>query len=388
MTTMHRNIAAASATVAPDNAVQPSRLRRHRSTILIVLGLVAAVMIVIWSGSGSRTFEPLDPDNPDADGAQAVARVLAHEGIDVNVARGADELEDLSIGDDTTVVVTSTGSLGTSTVQRLLDRAGDARLVLVGPEQGVTDELDLDYPSTTTLAGGSRAACADPMYDGLTLAVDVALVYPGSGCFADGEGALLVERDGIVLFGAGDALTNDQVLRADNAAVALRLLGQDQHLVWYVPSVRDLVGNDGVSASSLLPDWIMPGIWLLSICAIALVLWRGRRLGPLATEPLLVVVKAIETTRSRGRLYRKAGDRAHAAAALRRAARTHAATRLRLGTITDEQALIRDIARQVGRPESEIDALIGPHALIPSTDAALIALATDLAELDREVRRT
>ena len=29
-----------------------------------------------------------------------------------------------------------------------------------------------------------------------------------------------------MLFGADQALTNDQILRADNAAVALRLLGQ------------------------------------------------------------------------------------------------------------------------------------------------------------------
>ncbi len=41
-----------------------------------------------------------------------------------------------------------------------------------------------------------------------------------------------------MLFGADQALTNDQILRADNAAVALRLLGQDDRLVWYVPSHR------------------------------------------------------------------------------------------------------------------------------------------------------
>ena len=47
-----------------------------------------------------------------------------------------------------------------------------------------------------------------------------------------------------MLFGAGEALTNDQVLRADNAAVALRLLGQDDDLVWYVPTYDDLAGDD------------------------------------------------------------------------------------------------------------------------------------------------
>ena len=58
----------------------------------------------------------------------------------------------------------------------------------------------------------------------------------------------------------------------------------------------------------------LPGLWIAGATVVALLLWRVRRLGPLVTEPLPVIVKAIETARSRGRLYRKAGDRAHAAA--------------------------------------------------------------------------
>ena len=71
---------------------------------------------------------------------------------------------------------------------------------------------------------------------------------------------------------------------------------------------------------------------MTAIAVLALLVWRSRRLGALASEPLPVVVKAIETTRSRGRLYRKAGDRDHAAGALRAAARVRAAERLGLGT--------------------------------------------------------
>lgn len=365
-------------------------LRRHRSTLVIVLGLLAAVAVVVWSAGGPRTYEPLDPANPDADGAQAVARVLEDEGVDLTVARGADELDRADIGPGTTVVVTSTGSLGASTVARLREQAGDGRLVLVEPPQAVTAEFGLDgFPSSDPLGGGRDAACDDPTYDGLELEVDDALSYPGSGCFTNERGeSVLVERDGVVVFGAGDALTNDQVLRGDNAAVVLRLLGQDQRLVWYVAQVDDLVGDDGVSLGSLLPDFVEPGVWLLGISVVGVALWRGRRLGRLSSEPLPVVVKAIETTQSRGRLYRKAGDRAHAATALRRAARAGAADRLGLGSTADDPALVRDVARHVGRAEADIDALIGPHAPPPATDAALIALATDLAELDREVRRT
>lgn len=376
---------------ATETAARAGLLRRHRSTLLITLGLLAAVLVVAWSAGGPRTYEPLDPANPDPDGAQALARVLDEEGVDVTVARGADELERLDVGAGATVVVTSTDALGASTVERLLEHTAGARLVLVEPSQAVTAEIGLDgYPSSDQLGDGREAACADPTYDGLELVVDDALSYPGGpGCFTSALGeSVLLERDGVVLFGAGDALTNDQVLRGDNAAVVLRLLGQDQQLVWYVPQVDDLVGGDGVGLSSLAPEWVEPGIWLLGIGVVAVALWRGRRLGRLSTEPLPVVVKAIETTHSRGRLYRKAGDRGHAAAALRRAARARAAERLGLGTTTDDAALVRDVARHVGRAESDVAALIGPSAPPPATDAALIALATALAELDREVRRT
>ncbi|WP_309650300.1 DUF4350 domain-containing protein [Nocardioides sp.] len=366
-------------------------LRRHRAVLLITLGLLAAVAVVVWSGQGGRTAEDLDPANPGPSGAQALASVLDDQGVDVEVARGADALDDTAVDTDTTVVVTSTDALGRSTVERLLSAVGDARLVLVAPGPGVTEAVGLGgQPSSSTLGSGTRGACADPSYDALVLEVDTTLAYPAAGgCFRTDDGdAVLVERDGVVSFGAGDALTNDQVLRADNAAVALRLLGEDERLVWYVPSVADLVGDDGVSLTSLLPDSLVPGLWLVGLSTVALVLWRVRRLGPLSTEPLPVVVKAIETTLSRGRLYRRAGDRAHAAAALRRAARTRAAQRLRLGATTEDRVLVRDLARHLDRPVDEVAALLAPDAPTPASDAALITLADQLAELDREVRRT
>ena len=198
-------------------------------------------------------------------------------------------------------------------------------------------------------------------------------------------------RDGVVLLGAVDVLRNGGILEADNAAVALRLLGQHDRLVWYVPDVADLAADDAVTLSSLLPDWLRPGLWLVALALLALVLWRGRRLGALATEPLPVVVRAIETTRSRGRLYRRADDRAHAAATLRAAGRAAAADRLRLpagGRMHESpDALVRDVARHLGRPVGDVAALLHPHAPAPTTDHDLITLANALAELDREVRR-
>jgi len=121
------------------------------------------------------------------------------------------------------------------------------------------------------------------------------------------------------------------------------------------------------------------------VAGVALILWRARRLGPLAREPLPVEVKAVETTRNLGRLYRRAGDRAHAAEALRAAARARLAERLRLPHGVSPDRLVDDVATRTGRPAAEIEALIGPTAYPPGDDRALATIAHHLTELDREV---
>ncbi|HET7196175.1 MAG TPA: DUF4350 domain-containing protein [Nocardioides sp.] len=361
-------------------------LARHATALVITLGLAVAVAVVVLLGGGARTGTPLDPDNPGPGGAQALARVLEDQGVDLTVARDAEALEAAEVP-DTTVVVTSTELLGESTTGRLLAHTRGALLVLVDPAPGLVDLIGpFEAPSRVTQDGGWQAACSDPLFADLTVEADRALAYPADGCFRDEDGSLVVQNGDVMLFGASQALTNDQILRADNAAAAVRLLGQHDRLVWYVPTIDDLPAGDGVSLETLIPRWIGPGLWLGALAAVALVVWRARRLGPLATEPLPVVVKAIETTQARGRLYRKARDRPHAAEALRQASRTRAATRLGLTGPTDP-LLVSEVARHTGRDQDEVAALLGPDTP-PRNDQDLITLARRLAELDREVRRT
>nr|WP_237448246.1 DUF4350 domain-containing protein [Nocardioides flavescens] len=342
---------------------------------------------MLGSGAGSAT--PFDPDNAGADGARALARVLADQGIDVEVARSAAELERVPVDASTTVVVVNPFELGESTADRLREHAADAAtLVVVGAGPGVADEWgSLGGGARVSLTPGREADCDDPVFAGLALETDTATVYPGDGCFDGREGAVTARPDsGLLLFGAEEALTNDQVLRADNAAVALRLLGQSPRLVWYVPDAADRLGDDRASLGSLLPRWVVPGLVLAFFAALALALWRGRRFGPLATEPLPVVVRAVETTRSLGRLYRRSGDRQHAAQALRRASRARCAERLRIGSAASPETVVREVARRTGHPLPAVRALLDPAADVPSTDHDLIALAHDLAELEEEVR--
>ena len=363
------------------------RIARHRLAAIMTVAVLAALAVVVFLGGGAQTVTPLDPDNPGPDGAQALARVLESRGVDVTVARSADELEATDVSTDTMVVVTSTELLGTSTIQRLFAHTGDAPLVLVDPGPGLIDAIGLsEPPSRVTQSGGWEADCFDPMFADLRVEVDHALAYPVEGCFTDEEGSLVVENGDVTMFGVAQAMTNDQILRADNAAASLRLLGQQDRLVWYVPSIDDLAAGGGVSLETLIPRWIAPGLFLGAIAVIALVVWRARRLGPLATEPLPVVVKAIETTRARGRLYRKAQDRPHAADTLRRATRSRLAARLRLAG-PDDVGLVSEVARHTNRDAADVAALLDPGEP-PSNDRDLIRLAQQLAELDREVRRT
>jgi len=371
---------------------RPGLLRRQRTNLLIAGGVVAGVLVVIGLG-GASTSEPLDPDNPGDGGAQAVARVLADQGVDVTVVRSADALEDTTTDASTTVLVTATYNLGPSTIERLREVTAEAVLVLAVPEVTVTDELGYEPGSPVTEEGSRAAECVDadlaPRLDGLDVLVDTGTAYPApAGCWFGPGGALLAQpEEGVLLLGAPDLLRNDAIVEADHAAAALRLLGQRDRLVWYVPDYADLAASEEVSLSDLLPEWVRPGLWLGALALLTLVLWRGRRLGPLVTEPLPVAIKAIETTRSRGRLYRKVDDRAHASAALRSAARTSASERLRLPRGTDPHTISRDVAHHLGRPLDEIASLLHPDAPDPTTDHELITLADALAALEREVRR-
>jgi hypothetical protein len=361
-------------------------LFRHRVAALVVVAALVAVALSAWLGRDNRTYPAvLDPRNPDGSGAQAVARVLGGQGVEVDVVRSADALDHAAADASTTIVVTSSDHLGRSTTARLLHDQGDADLVVVAPGPELVRELGLDtYPASAEPHGDVAADC--PAYDGLSLHVVTGEAYRTHGCFRGPGGVLLARpRAGLTLLGAPDLLTNDQVLEGDNAAVALRLLGQRDRLVWYVPDLADLAGADGVSVRSLLPGWLFPGLWLLLVVGVATVAWRGRRLGPLSTEPLPVAVKAVETTRNLGRMYRRSGDREHAAGALRSAARARLAERLRLPRRADPARLVDDVASRTGRTPADVDALIGPTAYPPRDDRELADLAQRLTELDREV---
>lgn len=373
-----------------------NRWRRTHGWMLVVLAVVFALAVAMWTTRDAASYpDPLDPRNAGPEGAQALAEVLADEGVDVTVVRSAEALEEATVDASTTVVVTGTDALSPGTLERLRTHAEPGLLVLVEPSYAVVREIDPDIGATSVDGDEVREGCTgsdDVGLDGLRAEVDGATGFEPGGpgaCFPTGDGtALLVETSspGLFLFGAGQALSNDQVLRADNAAIALRLLGRGDRLVWYVPDLADATADEAVSLTTFLPRWIGPGLWLGALAVIALIVWRSRRLGPLSTEPLPVVVRAVETARSRARLYHRSGDRDHAARALRRAARSDLAVRLRLDRHAASAAVSEATARHLGVPVADVDVLLGDDQAPPATDHDLIQLAQALTRLRREVR--
>src|SRR5690606_10490700 len=110
-----------------------------------------------------------------------------------------------------------------------------------------------------------------------------------------------------------------------NAALALRLAGKRENVAWYLADWFDdtvLSGDPGEPPTfEANPDFLPPGfgtaLYALGLTALVAAFWRGRRFGPLAVEPLPVVVPAKEATRGRARLYRRARAYGRATAALR-----------------------------------------------------------------------
>ena len=129
----------------------------------------------------------------------------------------------------------------------------------------------------------------------------------------------------------------------------------------------------------------MPALWLVAAAVVATMLWRGRRLGPLVVEPLPVVVKAVESTQGRGRLYRRVRDRAHAAGILRAATARRLTAHLRLPPGTSTGTLVAAVAKASGRDHGSVADLLITRP-VPD-DTALTRLADDLAALEREVHR-
>ena len=164
------------------------------------------------------------------------------------------------------------------------------------------------------------------------------------------------------------------------------MLGRNPILTWYLPgpdAVATTDGDDsGVNLMALFPPWAGPAFWLLLAAGAASALWRGRRFGALVREPLPVEVPAsggvVRAGLCTGRRAPRTRRRRAAAGTVHRVA-----PRLGLTTAASAELVIERIAQASGEPSEQLrDLVYGPP---PTTDAALVELATRLADLERKL---
>jgi Domain of unknown function (DUF4350) len=398
-------------TTATAPSPQTRRHRRWLGPVIVALLLVASPLAVTALNRGAQhNTDALDPANPGYSGARALARVLSDHGVTVIVVRSERELLDQTLDQTTTVAITVTSKLSGRTARRAMSHAVSAAgLVLLDPDPEVIQGMGLPVSShladLTDVAAGCRGT--DLGADFRLASADLAYVpnlpklpkLPTAGgssattCFPDkidGGGAMITlpaaaGRPPVTLLGSESLITNGVILEADNAAIALRLFGHTDRLVWYVPSIADLTAADSPSRS-LAPGWFRPGLVLGTSAVVLLCLWRGRRLGRLVTEPLPVVVRAVETTESRGRMYRKSRDRTRALAVLQQATRKRLASYLGLSASSALSSVAAASAAVSGRDYLEVLHLLGSP--VAPDDSTLLKLANTLVALEKEVRGT
>lgn len=368
------------------------RMTRGRLAVAAIVGCLLAVLVAAVVLTPRTTDEPLDPASATPDGTRAVAQVLGQHGVQVTIARRVTELPADGVR-GATVVLTRPQLLAPHTLQRTMALAATARrLVIVDADPATLQALDLPV-TVDRLEDQPVSRCSVEWLHGLQLSWADLLYTPADfdrTCFGEGgKGAVVVlppqgRAPETVLLGSRAALTNKTVTDADNAAIALRTLGASDRLVWFAPNLA--TGDSAAAEGPRWPRWFHPAIWLAGAVVLLVMVWRGRRFGALATEPLPVLVAADETTRSRGQLYRKAHDRGRAAAVLRQATRVRLARYLGLAPNGPPETLVGHTARAAAHDPAHVaDLLYGTEP--PPDDAAMTTLAQDLQLLERQVRR-
>ncbi|MFH5824148.1 DUF4350 domain-containing protein [Georgenia sp. AZ-5] len=376
----------------PEGAAGRARVwwRRRRAGVVIVAAFLALALLAT-ALTDRTSARPLAPDNPAPDGARAVAQILTGQGVTVREATTLAQAGRLA-GPGSTVLVTDVSLLTTEQRESLLGTGAD--LVAVG---ATFDDLDglggrVD-PGGAGSADPVAARCPDPDATAagrLSFSRGSVTAEPGSDavvCFpvdGEGAGAYAVWRSGdqtVRYLADARVMTNEHLADAGNAALALRMLGHHPELVWYLPSPLDT--SSANEAVPVVPPRVPLVIAVLAAAVAVLALARGRALGRVVTEVMPVVVRAAETTRGRGRLYRRSRAYDHAAAALRAGTASRVARELGLPRSADAETLLAAVVHATGRRPEDVHALLyGPA---PADDAGLLHLSTALDTLESEV---
>lgn len=372
-------------------ATSPRLRDRWRTWAWVLAALAGIVVTALLVTKPPRPEGYLDPDAVTQRGGHALAQLLRDHGVTVTRATTISEVSD-AMRPGSQLMVLDNGNITDEILDVLAELPGDR--LLLAPFSDTRERLAAQVRITSyqgdeiaephcDLREAQRAGVIKT-YIGPTYT----FTNPGPGQVSCYAGTLVRYQDGthtITVLGDDTPLTNVQLAKQGNAALAMNLAGRSSHLVWYVPE-RPKVGTSAQpkSLGDLIPDQVSMAIWQLCIVVLLLAIWRGRRLGPVVAEKLPVIVRASETTEGRGRLYRSRRARDLASDSLREAARYRIVRRLGLPVDERPQVITATVAERIGRNPMEIHhVLFGP---VPTDDQQLSNLTQQLDIIERQVR--
>ena len=356
----------------------------------------------------------LDPANPAGQGTRALAQILGRRGqpvIPVTSAAAAQDAVRDAPGSHPGLVLTSPYLLTAGQLASLVrmhtnllvvepdsrSLAALAQLPRVAARAGRTAYPDTRVAGATAgrpVRPGCPLPAARAAGDAVMGGVLMRDTAPGAWqCYrVDGHSSLVRYQSAgrsVTLLGSGQPLSNADLASRGDAALALNLLAGSRRIIWLVPSPPAVPGGaiGPAPPKSLLqeipgPAYLVAAQVFLAVLLAAL--WRMRRLGPLVTEPLPVIVRASETVEGHGRLYRSRHSRDRAAGVLRGAALHRLTTRLALPGTADPDTVCAAVSARTGREPARLrEVLFGP---VPRDDAALVALGRDIDAVEEEVR--
>lgn len=369
-------------------------LRRRRAVAAVSIVVAAALGLVLWTQlSPKGSAVPLSIHNAGPDGARAVSQILARHGVEIHDAGSYEAaMAALQAGSSPTLLLYDRN--GFLEGPRLLNLLASAeKVVVVSPRLQTLSDLDAGIRQAGVVPDGvpvlePGCSLADPEAAGPVSGKSGFLYDGGTSCYrpaGSAAGLLAVSGGGrLTVLGSAALLSNGQLDSLGHAALAIRTLGPSPDLVWYLPTLEDLeAGGNPASLDELAPDWVrFLGPWL-ALVAVAAIIWRGRRLGPLVFEPLPVVVKAAETAEGRARLYHDSRAVDQARENLRAGTLARLSGHLRLGAGTTADQVIETAAQLLGMPAHGIRGLVNEH---PRTEARLVAWSRELETLEKEVK--
>jgi len=368
------------------------RTATRRSLFWILAGVflvLIAVLVLVVNGISRSASTPFSATDPSPKGSKAVAEVLRQQGVSVTVTESLRATERALAAHPSTLFLADPNTLLSADL--LTDLVTPAsHTVIATPTFTQVNALAptvraAGKVSSPTLTAGCAvpAAQAAGTITGTVTGLRLDKGSAATGCFESRPGVYsLVQQDSLTLLSASGALSNEKVDERGNAALALTLLGQDEHLVWYLPTAGDAALGGGPTLAQLTPPWVGPVLVLLVITALTAAVWRGRRFGPLVVENLPVVVRASETMEGRARLYQRGSARMHALDALRIGTVSRLAASCGLSRTATVTEVIDAVAGVTGMPAHDIRSLL--LDTVPANDRDLVRLSDELLQLERE----